>query len=108
MNKVFCDKKKIFKKQRFKVNDLVVIDINTLIYFKDYIKEKDKNFEILLNRQIKSMNTEVKNTKKNKEEIQAEFWKKIDSKLKPISEQIDNKFLKSKTENFRKEFSVIF
>lgn len=108
MNKIFREKKSKFINQRFVVNDLVTFDLNTLIFYKDFIKEKDKNFENLLLVQIKSMSTEMKITKKDKDELQKEFWKKMNVKLKPISEQIEHAKLKSNIKNFSDEFSVIF
>lgn len=108
INKYFLKITEERKDFQLKVKDLVVIDVNTLIYFKDYLKERNRNFEILLDEHIMLMQREIKITKKTKEEGEEEFRNKLGVKLKPISERIPHNKLKHNVKSFTKEFSVIF
>ncbi|MGX9987230.1 hypothetical protein [Soonwooa purpurea] len=78
------------------VNDLVIIDIDTLIFFAEYLKRKDKHFKQLLEDHIKKMNMIAKGYGKTDLEIYQTYNSKISKKLAPFSSRFFNSMFDEK------------
>ena len=78
------------------VNDLVIIDIDTLIFFAEYLKRKDKNFKELLEDHIKKMKMIAKGYGNTEREVYQTFNNKISKKLAPFSSRFSNSMFDEK------------
>ncbi len=67
-----------------KIKSLILIDIDTLISFKEHLKLKDRNFRDLLDLHLSEMNKKLSSFRSEEEKN-----KKIHRKLMPISYRID-------------------
>ncbi|WP_052252197.1 hypothetical protein [Kaistella solincola] len=84
LNKWFSENLKIENKY-LNIRKLTVIDLDTLIFFELYLKNKDKNFKKLLDEHISKMSMSIKSYGKSKLEYEANLLKKITQKLAPFS-----------------------
>ncbi|MGB4447552.1 MAG: hypothetical protein WBI92_05875 [Cloacibacterium sp.] len=87
------------------VNDLVIIDIDTLIFFAEYLKRKDKNFKELLEDHIKKMKMIAKGYGNTEREVYQTFNNKISKKLAPFSSRFSNSMFDEKL--FVERFSYL-
>lgn len=87
------------------VNDLVIIDIDTLIFFAEYLKRKDKNFKELLEEHIKKMKMIAKGYGNTEREVYQTFNNKISKKLAPFSARFSNSMFDEKL--FVERFSYL-
>lgn len=87
------------------VNDLVIIDIDTLIFFAEYLKRKDKNFKELLEDHIKKMKMIAKGYGNTEREVYQTFNNKISKKLAPFSSRFSNSMFDEKL--FIERFSYL-
>lgn len=87
------------------VNDLVIIDIDTLIFFAEYLKRKDKNFKELLEDHIKKMKMIAKGYGNTEREVYQTFNNKISKKLAPFSSRFSNSIFDEKL--FVERFSYL-
>lgn len=78
------------------VNDLIIIDLDTLIFFGEYLKRKDKNFKELLEDHIKKMNMIAKGYGKTEREIYQTYNGKMSKKLAPFSSRFFNSMFDEK------------
>jgi hypothetical protein len=69
---------------------LTFVDIDTLIFWAPYLKEKDKNFRDLLDRHHKAMKTRVVINNPNFEEGMIQVKKGMYKQLSPISFRLDD------------------
>lgn len=86
-------------------NDLVIIDIDTLIFFAEYLKRKDKNFKELLEDHIKKMKMIAKGYGNTEREVYQTFNNKISKKLAPFSSRFSNSMFDEKL--FIERFSYL-
>lgn len=84
LNKWFIGNLKIENKY-LNVKKLTIIDLDTLIFFEQFLKSKDKNFKCLLDEHISKMSLSIKGYGKNKLEYENNVLKKITQKLAPFS-----------------------
>ena len=87
------------------VNGLVIIDIDTLIFFAEYLKRKDKNFKKLLEDHIKKMKMIAKGYGNTEREVYQTFNNKISKKLAPFSSRFSNSMFDEKL--FIERFSYL-
>lgn len=87
------------------INDLVIIDIDTLIFFAEYLKRKDKNFKDLLEDHIKKMKMIAKGYGNTEREVYQTFNNKISKKLAPFSARFSNSMFDEKL--FVERFSYL-
>ena len=78
------------------VNDLIIIDIDTMIFFTEYLKKKDKYFKDLLDDHTKKMNMPVKGYGNTEREVYQTYNNKISKKLAPFSNRFSNNMFDEK------------
>lgn len=78
------------------VNDLIIIDIDTMIFFTEYLKRKDKYFKDLLDDHTKKMNMPVKGYGNTEREVYQTYNNKISKKLAPFSSRFSNSMFDEK------------
>ncbi|MDV3492440.1 hypothetical protein BAS06_07020 [Elizabethkingia miricola] len=78
------------------VNDLIIIDIDTMIFFTEYLKRKDKYFKDLLDDHTKKMNMPVKGYGNTEREVYQTYNNKISKKLAPFSNRFSNSMFDEK------------
>lgn len=72
------------------VKNLIIMDIDTLIFYQEYLKSKDKNFKNILDMHNDSMKMSIKGYGKNLLEFENNVNKKITKKLTPFSNKFSN------------------
>jgi hypothetical protein len=87
------------------VNDLVIVDIDTLIFFAEYLKTKNKHFKELLEDHIKKMNIIAKGYGNTEKEVYQTFNNKISKKIAPFSSRFSNSMFDEKL--FTDRFSYL-
>ena len=83
----------------------MIIDIDTLIFFAEYLKRKDKNFKKLLEDHIKKMKMIAKGYGNTEREVYQTFNNKISKKLAPFSSRFSNSMFDEKL--FIERFSYL-
>ena len=66
------------------VRSLTVIDIDTIILWAPYLKQKDKNFQNILDLHLKLMNSKKKGKAKNQDHAMQLAYKHLENKISPI------------------------
>lgn len=80
----------------FKVKDLVVMDIDSLIFFEEYFTKKDKNFKEILEIHINKMNMDTNGYGKSKNKFEQSRLRKISIKLNPFSSRFKSDMFEKK------------
>lgn len=71
------------------VKDLIVIDIDTLIYWLPYLKQKQNNFRKIIHNHTNIMTDAFKSKQKRKHKhTMSSYLSQIDNQLRPISERL--------------------
>ena len=84
-----------------KVKDLIIIDIDTLIYSRLFLKNKDRNFKDTLEEHIKIMKSDYKGYGKTEEEFKDNMYKKLEIKILPYSYRLGYNII---TKEYIKEY----
>ena len=84
-----------------KVKDLIIIDIDTLIYSRLFKKNKDRNFKDTLEEHIKIMKSDYKGYGKTEEEFKDNMYKKLEIKILPYSYRLGYNII---TKEYIKEY----
>jgi len=72
------------------IKDLLIIDINTLIYWEHYLRRKDRNFKDLINKHLKIMRTKHKVNISDYEKGWLLYQKRLLDRMNPISFRFRN------------------
>ncbi|SFC93644.1 hypothetical protein SAMN04487907_1175 [Zunongwangia mangrovi] len=72
------------------IKSLTVIDIDTLIYWTSYLKEKDSNFRRIIDEHLKAMSKKVKVNHPNISKAKEIANKKLTKQIAPISNRLSN------------------
>ena len=91
LNKWFKESVLTLQIRKLVIKDLVVIDIDTFIFYQNNFKEDIRAFQEQLDFHIKAMSNNHKGYGNNYEEIELNVRKKIEKKLEPISVRISKK-----------------
>ncbi|UZD40082.1 hypothetical protein [Capnocytophaga ochracea] len=91
LNKWFKESVSTLQIKKLVVKDLLLIDIDTFIFFQNNFKEDIRVFEKQLDFHIKAMSNNHKGYGNNYEEFELNVKKKIEKKLEPISVRISKK-----------------
>ncbi|MCD8182395.1 MAG: hypothetical protein LUE99_04105 [Bacteroides sp.] len=79
------------------VKDLTIIDIDTLIYWLPYLKQKQNNFRKIIHNHTNKMTDAFKSKQKRKRKrTMSSYLSKIDNQLRPISERLRRVWLNPK------------
>lgn len=95
LNNWFIDKLDIDNKH-LNIKNLTVIDLDTLIFFEQFLTSKDKNLKNLLDQHIAKINMSIKGYGKTPREIEINTLKKITKKLAPFSSRFDSRMFDQK------------
>lgn len=91
LNKWFKESVSTLQIRKLVIKDLVVIDIDTFIFYQNNFKENIRVFQEQLDFHIKAMSNNHKGYGNNYEECEYNMRKKIEKKLEPISVRISKK-----------------
>lgn len=75
--------------KNFNIKNLTVIDIDTLIFFEQHLKQSDKYFKNYLEEHIDKMNMSIKGYGNNLSDFENSIIKKITKKLSPFSSRFN-------------------
>lgn len=78
------------------IKNLVVIDIDTFIFYQEYLKNKDKNFKNILELHHENMKMSIKGYGKSLQEYENNVHKKITKKLSPFSSRFTSEMFEQK------------
>ena len=95
LNKWFIENLNIENKY-LNIKKLTIIDLDTLIFFEQYLKSKDINFKNLLDEHISKMSMSIKGYGKSYEEFEGNVKKKITKKIAPFSSRFRNEMFNQK------------
>ncbi|SDL98681.1 hypothetical protein [Chryseobacterium taihuense] len=95
LNKWFIENLNVENKY-LNVKKLTIIDLDTLIFYEQYLKNKDKNFKNLLDEQLSKMSMSIKGYGKNIVEFENNVLKKITQKLAPFSSRFRSEMFNQK------------
>ena len=82
--------------KHFNTKNITVIDLDTLIFFEQFLKSKDKNLKNLLDEHIGKMKMSIKGYGKTPDEIKINILKKMTQKLTPFSNRFDPRMFDQK------------
>jgi hypothetical protein len=91
LNKWFKESVSTLQIRKLVIKDLVVIDIDTFIFYQNNFKEDIRVFQEQLDFHIKAMSNNHKGYGNNYEEFEYNMKKKIEKKLEPMSIRISKK-----------------
>ncbi|APA92858.1 hypothetical protein [Myroides sp. ZB35] len=95
LNNWFIENLEIDNKH-FSIKNLVIINIDTLIFYEQYLKQRNYNFKDMLDTHIKKMKMDTKGYGRNQSEYEANVEKKISTKLAPFSYRFNKKMFDPK------------
>jgi hypothetical protein len=95
LNKWFVENLNIENKY-LSIKKLTILDLDTLIFFEEYLKSKDKNLKDLLDNHISKMNMSIKGYGKSYEEFESNVIKKVTQKLAPFSSRFRTEMFNQK------------
>lgn len=89
MNIWFREKLNLQISNNLIVKNLILMDIDTFIFYEEYFTKKEKNFKAILDEHIEYQNMNCKGYGKSKSEFEKNLEKKVLNKISPLSSRLN-------------------